>query len=416
MRRILLIFKNDLKRRLKAPASVIVLMLIPLIMTALMGAIFAPSSGGENKLPKIKVLLTDNDKNIASKILLGAFGSKELKEMFQVTTVDEKEGKKRIGKGDASALIIIPKKFTDNLVKGKNVGIQVIKNPSERFLPTVVEEFMNTLAVMISGLFQVFEPEIKMMDQFKDVDLENVSMASLLPMMEKSKEKIVALKKYVSPLLIALKKEVAEKEKKEENTGVNVFGLILPAISIMFLLFIIEIFLRDILSEREDGKLQRIMFSPARSIEYIGARIVSGWLMGVMVYLLVVVSGIVFFGVSWGNYLHLFLFVAVTCFWIAGFLALLNSFFKNRNQAGAITAPVILVFSTFGGSIIPVEQLPDAFHFASHITLNYWFIRGVRNITAGTFPLLPFIVLLVSSLVLFSLAVVFLKRRLTVNG
>jgi ABC-2 type transport system permease protein len=414
MRRILLIFKNDVKRRLKSPYAVLVLLLIPVVMTGIIGAIFAPSQG-ENKLPKIKVLVVDKDKNIGSKILLGTFDSPQLKEMFQVTIVDETEGKKLISKGKASALLVIPEKFSDHLIKAEKSEFLVIKNPSEQFLPDIVEEFMVTSSVIISGVVQVFETEIKAIDALTDIPMEQVSIAAMTPFLEQGKEKIVTLNKFLSPLLIQLKEEVTgKKEEEEKGPAFNIFSFILPGMSVMFLLFIIEIFIRDILIEREDGKFQRMMFSPIRSMEYIFARIISGWVMGIVVCLVIVLVGILLFNINWGNYLYLFIFVTVTNCWIAAFFALLNSFFKNRRQSGAFTAPIILVFSVFGGSIIQVDQLPGAFRMVSYITLNRWFIKGVDLIRSGTFPTLHFAVLLLTGMILFLLASVFLKKRIVI--
>ena len=86
MSRTTLIIRNDIKRRLRAPMATILFLVIPLAMTALIGMIFDPGSGGETKLPPIKLLLVDKDKGLASKFLIGAFDQKEVKEMFQVTT------------------------------------------------------------------------------------------------------------------------------------------------------------------------------------------------------------------------------------------------------------------------------------------------------------------------------------------
>ncbi len=409
MKRVLLIFKNDVKRRIKSPYTILVMLLIPIFMTGILGAIFSPS---ENTLPKIKVLVVDKDKNIASKFLLGAFDSPQLKEMFQVSIVDETEGKKLISKGKASALIIIPEKFSDRLIKAEKSEFLVIKNPSEQFLPNVVEEFMATFAVIISGFVQVFEPEIKAVDRLLNIPLEQVSITAMTPFLEQSKSKILTLKNYLSPLLIQMKEEVTG--KKKEEPGLNIFSVVLPGMSIMFLLFIIEIFLRDILVEREDGKFRRMMFAPMRTMEFVFARIASGWVMGIFVYLVTVLLGILLFNIAWGNYLYLFIFTTVTCLWIAAFFALLDSFFKNRNQAGVFTAPIIMVFSVFGGSILPVNQMPEAVRWVSFMTLNHWFIKGVEQIRSGSFPLIPFGILVLSGVLLFLLASQFLKKRITV--
>jgi ABC-type multidrug transport system permease subunit len=72
------------------------------------------------------------------------------------------------------------------------------------------------------------------------------------------------------------------------------------------------------------------------------------------------------------------------------------------------------VFSIFGGSIVQVDQLSGAFRLISYITPNRWFIKGVELISTGTFPTLHFTVLLLTGILLFLLAAVFLKRRITI--
>lgn len=412
MRRILLIFKNDFKRRMKSPGTILVMMLIPILMTAIIGMIFSPG-GGENKMPKIKVLVVDNDKNAVSKMVLGALDSKDMKEMFNITLVDDKTGREMIKRGKASALIIIPEKFTDRVLNAENTELTVIKNPSEQFLPRVVEEFVGTLAVGMSAIIQVFEDEVKAIKLLAETPLEQVTAAAMVPYIEKSREKILSLKNYLDPLLIKLKTTVDEKKKKEKKPAINVYAFMLPGTAIMFILFIIEIFMRDILAEREEGKLQRMMFSPIRPFEFVLARIVSGWLMGILVSIVIVVFGMVVFDIAWGNYLYLFLVVAITCFWIASFFALMNAIFKNRKQAGAVVAPVILVFSAFGGSMFQVDQLPGFMQKIANFTLNHWFIQGCHQIRDGLFPSLPIVIILTSGVLLFAMATALLQKRVS---
>lgn len=412
MKHVLLIFKNDLKRRLKSPGAILVLLIIPILMTAIIGAIFTPTTN-KNQLPKIKVLVADNDKSAAAKILLGALDAKELKEMFEITVVDEKKGLDLISRGKASALVIIPGKFTDRILEAQTVQLTVIKNPAEQFLPSVVEEFMGTVAVIMSGMVQVFQPEIKAIKTLLDTPLENLTISALVPYLEQSKEKILSLKRFLDPILIQLEKEIKKEKTNKQMPVINIYAHLLPGMSIMFILFIIEIFMRDLLTEREDGKLRRILFSPIRTFEVILARIFSGWLMGILVFALVVSFGVFIFNVAWGNYLYLLLLIAATCFWITSFFALLNAFFKNRNQAGAIVSPIILVFSAFGGSMLPVEQLPTAMRWVSALTLNRWFIKGAFQVREGLFPLLPFIIIFTTAGLLFFFASVSLKKRLS---
>ncbi len=413
MSRTTLIIKNDITRRLKSPLATILFLVIPFAMTALIGMIFDPGAGGETKLPPIKVLLVDHDQNLASKFFIGSFDQKQLKDMFQATTVSEAEGERLMKKGKASAMIIIPERFSLDLADQKPVRLVVVRNPAEEFLPTVVEEFANTMAVGFSALAQIFADELKIIKLVGNTSLEKISFAEMTPFLEMSRIKIMAVKKYLSPLLVGLKSTTIAKPGQAKPKGFNIFAFILPGMLIMFLLFIIEAAMREIQSERADGKIRRMMFSPLTTRELMLARIFSGWLLGVLVCSLSMVMGALIFSIEWGNYFWLFLLVAVTCFWGAAFFGMLNAFFKNKNQAGAFASPIILVSAAFGGSMLPLEQIPQGMRWLAKFTVNNWFITGCRQIVAGDMPLASLLVLLASGLLFAAIAMVALQRRLT---
>jgi ABC-2 type transport system permease protein len=409
-----LIIKNDIKRRLKAPMATILFLIIPLAMTALIGMIFDPGSGNETKLPAIKLLLVDMDKGLASKFLIGAFDQKEIRDMFQVTLVDEAAGEKLMKKGKASAMLVIPEHFSDDLAEQKISTLEVVKNPSEEFLPGVAEEFANTMAVGFSGLAQVFADELKVIKSASKLDLEAISIAQMTPFLEMARIKVIALKSYLSPLLIGLKTSTTAKPgKTAKPTGFNIFSYIMPGMLIMFLLFIVEAFMREIQNERADGKIRRMMFSPLTSRELITARLFSGWLLGVLICLVAMAVGTLLFRIDWGNPLLVFLLVLASCFWCAAFFGMLNAFFKNKNQAGAFASPIILVFAAFGGSMLPLEQIPQGMRWLAQFTVNNWFITGCRQIMDGRIPYGSFIVLAVSGLLFAGVAMVALQRRLS---
>ncbi|HPH44391.1 MAG TPA: ABC transporter permease [Candidatus Aminicenantes bacterium] len=414
MRRLLLILKNDILRHLKAPVAILLYLIIPIAMTGLIGMIFTPSSK-DNTLPPIQVVLVDKDKGLASRLFLGAFDADQMKKMFQVTVADEAEGRRRMEKGKASAMVVIPARFTLDVLEIKPVVLEVVKNPAEQFLPDVVEEFMNTMAVMLSGAIQAFEPEARGIRLMLDGPIDAFPWESLGPEFGKAQKKVVAAEKYLNPLLIRLQEEKTKAAgAKAFMTRSDIFSAVLPGMAVMFLLFIVQTVMRDMISEREDGKLRRMLTTPLRPGELIGARIAGGWLMGFAILLVMAVFGTLVFKAYWGSPGYFLLLAAVTAFWTASFFALMNAFLKNRNQAGAISAPVILAFSVFGGSMLNTEAMPKAFQAIGLATPNRWFIDGAALVREGRFPAAALLVLAASGLILLFLAVPLLRRRSTV--
>jgi ABC-2 type transport system permease protein len=414
VRRLLLVLANDVRRHLKAPLAILIFMVIPLGMTGLIGVIFAPQTEG-SELPPIPVLLVDNDKGLASKLLAGAFDVDQMKEMFQVTVTDEADGRKRMRRGKASAMVVIPEGFTLDLLDAKPVTLLVVKNPSEQFLPDIVEEFMNTMAVMLSGVVQAFAEEVRGIRAMLDRPVESFPWDKLGPEFGKAQKKVVAAREYLDPLIIRLKAEETKAAGARTSfTQADLFSAILPGMAVMFLLFIVQTLMRDIISEREDGKLRRMLTTPLRPVELIGARIAGGWIMGMAVLLVMVAAGTLIFGATWGPIGGFLLLGAVGSFWAAAFFALLHALVRNRNQSGAFSAPIILAFSLFGGSMMNAEAMPRAFRTVGILTPNRWFIDGAALLRDGRFPVVPLLVLAGSGLILLALAVPALRRRTSV--
>jgi len=414
MRRLGLILWNDVRRHLRAPLAIIIYILIPIAMTGLIGLIFTPEkTGGE--LPPIPVVLVDHDKNLASRLLMGAFDADQMKKMFQVTAADEAEGRRRMAKGKASAMVVIPERFTLDFLELKPVALEVVKNPAQQFLPDVVEEFMATMAVMLSAAVQAFEPEARGIRALLGAPVEAVPWETLGPEFGKAQRKVVAARAYLNPLLLRLAEEKTKAAgAKTSLSRSDIFSIILPGMAIMFLLFIVQTVMRDMIAEREDGKLRRMLTTPLRPGELIGARLLGGWLMGVVILLIMAGFGTLVFRVRWGPFGYFLLLGAVATFWTAAFFALMNALIRNRNQAGSLSAPIILAFSIFGGSMLNPEAMPQAFRTVGVLTPNRWFIDGAALVRDGRFPAFPLLVLAASGLVLLALAVPALRRRATV--
>jgi ABC-2 type transport system permease protein len=343
------------------------------------------------------------------------FDAGQLKTMFQVTATDETEGRRLMQAGKASAMVVIPERFTLDLLEGRSVSLNVVKNPAEQFLPDVVEEFMNTTAVMLSGAVQAFAVGAQGIRFLLDRSLGSVSWEALAPEFGKAQKKILAAEKYLNPLFVRLKTEETQPAgAKPRFTRTDLFSAVLPGMAIMFLLFIVQTLMRDLLSEREDGKLRRMMSTPLRPLELISARLLGGWIVGLAVLLVMVAAGSLLFGARWGTFGYFLVLGAAACFWTAALFGLLNALFRNRNQAGALSAPIILAFSVFGGSMISPEAMPKAFRAVGVLTPNRWFIDGAGLVRDGRFPGTAVVVLVASGLVLTALAVRALRRRTVV--
>ena len=375
MRNIPILIKKDFKRKWKNPVVILGFMLIPVLFTVIFGLVFGDQE--EDTLPRISLLVVDNDKSLISNFLTTAMSQGELKKMVELKPMEtEEEGRVLLGKGKASALLIIPINFGKDVLEGTNVEVLLLKNPSEQFLPLIAEEITDTTTLILSSLLSVFSEEIDTIKEFIDIDKFPDSDISTISVQVKNR--IENISKYVFPPVIGLKQETIKGEGEEESESISIHSIILPGMAIMFLMFICNVVFEDILREKETKTLLRLNVSRMSMNEFIWSKIVISALIGMLCTLVLIGLGATLFSIYWGNLFTVFSIVLCLNICIAGFIAFLYSFIKTEQQAGAVLSSVILVMSLLGGSMIPIENFPSFIQSISKVTLNYWGLKAFR--------------------------------------
>jgi len=369
------LIQKDFKRKWKNPVVILGFLLIPVIFTIIFGIVFGSSE--EQTLPQVPVLAVDKDKSFLSQFFLTALNQGELKKLVSIKVVEEEEGRRLLDKGKASALMIMPENFTEDVWNHRSAEILLLKNPAEQFLPQIAEEIVDTASLLFSALFSVFNNEVSLIrafiekGEFLDRDVSTLSV--------QIKNRLEGVAKFVFPPVISLKQEILSEKKEEAGPSLSVQGYILPAMAIMFLLFICNIVFEDILREKEIGTLRRMSVSPLKLSEFIWSKTITSALIGMICTFVLVVLGIVLFSIQWGNLFIVFLIVLCLNIMLAGFISLIYSFIHTERQAGAVLSSVIIVMSMLGGSMIPVENFPPLVQQISKITLNYWGLKAFHK-------------------------------------
>lgn len=380
MRRVWLLVAKDFRKKWKNPVVIIGLLFIPVLFTLIFGAVFGGS--GETKLPRIRVLSVDLDNSIVSQLVLSAMTQGELNEMIQLEPMDEEEeALRRLERGKASALLVIPENFGTDVWEGRKAELLVYKNPSEQFLPKIVEEILDSTTLLFSALLSVFSNELGIMRQFsgfEDLTDQAVSMMSV-----SIKDRIDGVSKYVFPPVIDLKQTTLETEEEGTRGTMSVQSYILPAIAIMILLFIVNIVFEDLLRERDSGTLLRMTASPMTIREFIWSKMVTAALLGMFCTLFLIGLGALIFKVKWGSPISIVLTVISLNILIAGFISMFYAFIRTERQAGAVISSVIMVMSLLGGSMVPVEQFPASLQILSNFTVNHWGLQAFLKSQSG---------------------------------
>ncbi|MBN2070000.1 MAG: ABC transporter permease [Candidatus Krumholzibacteriota bacterium] len=378
MRKILCICGNEFKRRLKNPGAILLMMCIPLVMTLMIGLVFGRS--GDNRLPVIKVLLVDLDNGIMSRFIRQGLSEDRLSEMLDIETVALAEGEDLMSEGKASAMIVIPENFTRMILDREEVSIRVVKNPSERFLPVIVREITETMAVMIGALRNVFDrPLLNAKDLFESDRWPSADR--LQSLLDEARTGILLSKGYLADSLVTLAGETAGEGDSDGKSSIfNVFAFVMSGSLMMGLLFTSNIMLRDIVREKESGTLARILSSPTVAAEVVGGKVLAVYVVTFTASIILLLVSKFAFRIDLGDPLALALQLLVTMLMITGIMTFFFGMIKSARAADAIMSVLIIVMALFGGSMIPIEQMGALMGKIGRFSPVFWANDGFKMI------------------------------------
>ncbi len=295
--------------------------------------------------------------------------------------MSREDGEERISRGDGTALLIIPERFSEAVLKDEPTTLRLITNPAQRILPGIVE---GILATLVDGTFYVQqvlgEPVREIMESTNDL-ADPPSSLVVSSVSVAFNETIQRMGEYVFPPAIELVVEMEEKE--EETTSVDFGTIFFQSMLFMFLLFGAQGISDGLWREREERTLSRIVSTPGR---------LSGFLLGKVLAGVVVLGGILAAALALGTWLYDFPWATypAVLFWLLLVAALLIALFSliqlvavSRRGASLILNVIVFPMMMLGGSFFPPEGMPDWLAVIGRYTPNGYGLHILKMLQAG---------------------------------
>ena len=361
---------KDLRRLRREPVTLLTWLGIPTFIAIILVVIF----GRGDARPNGKLLIVDEDRGIGATLLAGAFSQGPLGNMISVEKVELEEGRHRVDQGKASALLIIPKNFTQALVEGQAANLQLIRNPAQRIMPEMIEE---VLSMLTDGAFYL---QMVAGDQLRKSAQGTPSDASVAQISVQFNHVIEDTRKYLAPPLIQLNTKVIQ-DKTDKPGGFA--ALMLPGMLYMAVFFIAGGLATDVWRERASGALRRVATTPASFRSFL-----AGKLLAVLVVLALVGAfglGVARFlaDLRISNFPLAVLWIAVSGCGLYLFMMLLQSLASTERVAHMLGNFVLLPLTMLGGSFFPFDMMPRGFAQIGRLTPNGWSVTQLQKILDG---------------------------------
>jgi ABC-2 type transport system permease protein len=388
MRRILAMVRKDLLRRLRSPLGTVVLILFPLLFALIIGVVFG--SQGESGVPTVELLVEDRDESLLGMMILGAFSSEQMADIFEVEEVGE-EGAARMEKGEASALLRIPDEATENLIEGEPIVFELVRNPAQGILPEIAEQTLTVIVDVLDAGSRVLRGPLDELAPLLDSE-EGPSDATVTAISVGMNQLMSKAGELVFPPVITFETETASRpppedaaasgesaEEDEEDMDLRalIFLMMLPGISVYALFLLGDLAMRDIVHEGRTGTLRRQLAGPLPARELVLAKALqTAVLAAICLTLLSLVGWLVLddpVDLPAFALLSLALVLAVT-----GAAALVYGVSRTDQQGSTLAGVLYLILGMAGGSFFPIGQLPEFFSRIAVYSPFYWGAEGYR--------------------------------------
>ncbi len=362
---------KDLRRLRRDPAQLLVWIGIPAFVALLMMLLF----GRGEVTPKGLLLVADEDESLVSSLLSGAFGQGPLGGMLTVERVALAGGRERIGRGQGSALLHIPKGFGAAVLAGTPTQLKLVTNPAQRILPEIVTE---TVSILTEAAFYA---QVLAGDQLRGFtrggapsDLEVAESAVAFNRLGR------AVGGYLDPPRIELVTEVVE------TGGVDTGRL--PAAFLRSMLFMAILFLgmgfsTEIWKEKRQGALVRYLSTPAPVRSFVAGRILAMTLVLAAVAVSGLSAGALVLQVSAARLLVAFLFLTISGVGIYMLFQVAVMFAPTERAAAVLANLLMFPLAMTGGSFFPFELMPDWMASLGRLTPNGWSLTQLGVLLEG---------------------------------
>jgi len=387
---------KDLSVRLRDRNTLILMLLLPVALTAIIGFAF----GGQSVATRIEFLVVgpegeDALSRATADLLLGMEG-------FDVEPAAEDEARRAVASGEKSAAIIVPEDLTASVAEGRPAELRVLADPASTINAGVVRELAERTAARLNAGTALARAVMGALSEERELSREEQLLAGRLTF------------RWMSETLEDPRLSVEQRER--ERAGFDVRAYFAPSFAVLFLLFTMMSSAKTIHEERESGTYGRLMTAPLSRACFVGGKLLGAYMLAAFQMVLLIILSSLLFGVRWGSDpLAVLAMALATAAGASSLAVLIAALTRTSRQTDNVGTAFVLVMSLVGGSMWPIEQAPEGFQNLARFTFNYWAHSGFKELVFNDSGFQgisqELLIILAMSAVSFTLAARFLVRR-----
>lgn len=280
---------------------------------------------------------------------------------------DYEKAKTDVTDGNIAGVLAFPADFTQKIMAGQNTGLEIIVMPDA----TNTRMALYGLAQSLSAGFGATNVEVNSVVQL--LARQGASEAEI----QAAIAKILANESTGNGTSLI----TFEAKKVGEVKPINTSSYVVPGYLVMFVFFAAAMASTDIIRERRNRTLERMMATSVKKESILGGIYLGGVLRGLLQIVIFLVLGYFVFKVDfgfapWAVFLLSFLMVLMS----AAFSVMLATLVKTERSVSALAVLVSLILAPLGGCWWPLFIAPNWMQFIAKFTPHGWACDGFNKL------------------------------------
>lgn len=281
--------------------------------------------------------------------------------------------------GEASGLLIIPDGFGEDVLVRNPTTLILVKNPSQRILPGILEETLASFADVINLSHQILGPSVQpLLEQFAESDSPSDELVAAVSVA--FNQLIAKVEPYMLPPAIEVE-TVYLKSAMQSRSFAEIF---FPSMLFLAIIFAVQGMSDDVWKERQQGTLRRTVSTPGDLSTFLLAKVVASTIVILLISTIALVIG------RWGLFIPLanlplaILWAGLSGVFMLFLFTTLQMFATSQRGGSMLTNAFLFPLVMIGGAFFPFEAMPEWMAGIGRLTPNGWALERFKDIVTGT--------------------------------
>ncbi len=376
MKNLWYIAKKDLLQILRDRASLIFLLLVPLVLIIVIGFAFGNLFGSGSSQITITVAVSNQDNGSVGKAIVNALqiNTDQLKITVNQYSNPSQVTDQVANNNNVNAGIVIPAGTTDKFITAAQTGTTPKNLVQFYSLPSTNDARITVVRNIVSQVLSAQLAGAAAVGQIYSICNQPGNHCA------QSSIDAQTIATTVGQASASGGPSTVQALTAGKAVSINTFDQLVPGYAIFFALFGINAAAGTILQEKEDGTFRRLLIAPVQKYALLGGKLLAQFILTLGQLTFFFVIGYFAFHLHIGSLPAVIALMIGVSFAATGLGILLVSAVKTRRQLSAIVPLVVLLSSAIGGAWWPLFIEPAWMQQIAKVGVTAWAMEGLNGV------------------------------------